>query len=716
MRLRAWSVPLVLSALASVPLAASGLREHRFDAVARWERAEVRGLAMSADGSLELAPALRALNLGNVSPPPYLLCQARDSEGNFYVGAAGPARVFRFTPHGNATLLFQGEEMQVNALAIDSKDRLHVATSPRGRVYRLNKSGEARPFFEPEERYIWSLWIDAGDTLWVGTGERGRLFRVDARGRSKLVLDSPEAHITALAPGADGTLLAGTDGHGRVYRIGGDGETRTIFEGGLRQVSALAESPDGRMYVALVGTAAAPEAKERQQRDGKMEEFETVPLAPFDGQPPLPLAEEAPPATLRESLEPPPQAVPQSRILELDRRGAARELWRSEGTWLHTLALDASGTLYFGTGEPARLHRLDAPHRTTRIAELKARHLTSIAAADGRLILLSGRPGRVLAAGKETAKSGSLQSAPFDTGSSSRWGRVRWRADAPAGTQVELFSRSGNSARPDAGWSEWSAAYVDSSGSTIISPPGRYLQWRLALERGRQSASPRLQDLSFSYLPANRPPRIERVTLHPPGEYFLPGDGNASPGRRRQRAGLRTLSWRSTDPDGDPLSANVKLRRSGASEWSSLAHGVLASYYSWSVAHLREGWYEVLLELSDAGANPPQDTGRTAAAPLAFKIDHTPPTIQIGRHRLQDSPPQLEFSVVDELSPVHGVRIWIDRDPPQRLVPVDGLEDSRREEYVWQASTPPHRLRLEAADTEGNRAEWRWPSGRPVKD
>jgi len=696
---------------------ASEVREVRLGAARQWEQGRLQSVALAADGSFSLAPEMRALNLGAAAPPPYLLCQARDRDGNLYVGAGGPARVFRFSAHGNATLLFQGDEMQATALALDSKGRLYVATSPRGRVYRLGADGEAKPFFETEERYLWSLAVDPSDQVWVGSGERGRLFRVDAGGRGKLALDSPDAHITALAVEADGSVLAGTDGRGLVYRIGKDGNPRLLVEGGLRQVSALAVATERTIYVALVGPmgSAAPEARRRRTREEETPELR--PGAPFEREAPLTLGEESPPLALEEALEPPLRLAPRSRILALDPSGAAREVWSADGQWLFSLGTDAAGALYFGTGEPARLYRLEAADRASLLARPEAAHVTSIAGASGGgVTLLTGRPGMVMTAGAGIAESGSLESEPQDAGAVARWGRVRWLAEIPPGARIELFSRTGNSARPDAAWSDWSAAYADASGSAIVSPSGRYLQWRVALSRGREPRAPRLRELTFSYLPANRPPRVEQVTLHPAGEYFLPEDGpvkadgrSAVPGRSARRAGVRSLTWQASDPDGDPLTAAIRVRRASAGEWSDLADRVRLPYYSWSVADMEEGWYEVQVEVSDAGPNPPETAGRAVSAPLTLKVDSTPPTIEVTRNRLADTPPVLEFRVSDTLSPVHRVELRVDTSPPRRLVPIDGLEDSPREEYRWQGSTPPGRLRLEAADTEGNSAKWQWP-------
>ena len=703
---------------------ASEVRETRLGSARQWERGRLQALALASDGGLSLAPALRPLSLGSAAPPPYFLCQTRDRDGNLYAGAGGPARVYRFSPLGSATLLFQGEELQVTALALDSKGRLYVATSPRGRVYRIRPDGEAEPFFETEERYLWSLAVDGSDQVWVGSGERGRLFRVDSGGRGSVALDSPDPHVTALVADADGSMVAGTDGRGLVYRIGKDGAARTLLEGGLRQVSTLAIAANRAIYVGLVGPASAtpPEARRRDGSGSAVEEHLPGPAQPFERESPLQLGEQAPPVALTEALEPPPRSVPRSRIYLIETSGAPREIWSAEGEWLHTLAPGPDGTLYFGTGEPARLYRLEAPDRTALIARPDASHLVSVAATDkNRVTLLTGRPGLAFVAGEGLAENGNLESEPVDAGTIARWGRVRWQADLPPAARLELFSRSGNSARPDSGWSGWSAAYTDAAGSAIVSPPGRYLQWKIAMSRGKEARSPALRDLSFSYLSANRPPRLEQVTLHPPGDYFLPdggmersGGAPPAPGRPRRRAGLRSVSWLTSDPDGDRLVATLRMRRAGGAEWSTLAEGIRSSYYTWSVAGLPEGWHEIQVEISDQGPNPPETASRVSGVPQPFKVDTTPPVIEITRNQLAASPPVLEFRIRDALSSLRGVELRVDSGAARRLSPVDGIEDSPSEEFRWQGSQPPRRIHIETGDTEGNRTDWTWRQERPA--
>ena len=49
-----------------------------------------------------------------------------------------PARVYRITPQGQSSIIFEPQELQVQALAVDKNGVLYAATNPDGKVYRID--------------------------------------------------------------------------------------------------------------------------------------------------------------------------------------------------------------------------------------------------------------------------------------------------------------------------------------------------------------------------------------------------------------------------------------------------------------------------------------------------------------------------------------------------------------------------------------------------
>lgn len=69
------------------------------------------------------------------------------------------------------------------------------------------------------------------------------------------------------------------------------------------------------------------------------------------------------------------------------------------------------------------------------------------------------------------------------------------------GSGVEIQTRAGDTAAPDDSWSQWSTSYQKPTGSSISSPPGRYLQFRAVFRRGDSPVSPTLSRVTVTASP-----------------------------------------------------------------------------------------------------------------------------------------------------------------------------------------------------------------------
>ena len=93
-------------------------------------------MAIRSTGGLELAPAFKAIS---TTPSTYIWSIAADQSGNLYAATGAPARVYRITPQGQSSTIFEPQELQVQALAVDKNGVLYAATNPDGKVYRIER-------------------------------------------------------------------------------------------------------------------------------------------------------------------------------------------------------------------------------------------------------------------------------------------------------------------------------------------------------------------------------------------------------------------------------------------------------------------------------------------------------------------------------------------------------------------------------------------------
>src|ERR1700684_2385907 len=92
------------------------------------------GVAIRSSGGLELAPSFTLLY---ATPSTYVWAVAADESGNVYAATGSPARVYRITPDGTATIIFEPQELQVQTLEVGPHGVIYAATAPDGKVYKI---------------------------------------------------------------------------------------------------------------------------------------------------------------------------------------------------------------------------------------------------------------------------------------------------------------------------------------------------------------------------------------------------------------------------------------------------------------------------------------------------------------------------------------------------------------------------------------------------
>ncbi len=124
-------IGLVLSTLAIGLLAPSALA----DGTRTWEQSKfddltkgtATGVAIRSSGGLELAPSFKLLY---ATPSTYIWAVASDDAGNVYAATGSPARVYRITPDGQATIIFEPRELQVQTIEVAPGGVIYAATAP----------------------------------------------------------------------------------------------------------------------------------------------------------------------------------------------------------------------------------------------------------------------------------------------------------------------------------------------------------------------------------------------------------------------------------------------------------------------------------------------------------------------------------------------------------------------------------------------------------
>jgi hypothetical protein len=317
----------------------------------------------------------------------------------------------------------------------------------------------------------------------------------------------------------------------------------------------------------------------------------------------------------------------------------------------------------------------------------------------------------------------------------STWGTISWRGSTPAGTRIQLFTRSGNTETPDETWSTWSAAYSTPDGSAITSPKARFIQWRAVLS-GSKGQNPVLTSVTAAYLQRNSRPEVRSITVQPPGIVFQKpystGDpdlagfenqttpdrkltsqamnttggtsGSASLGRRTYQKGLQTLMWRADDQNEDDLRYEVDFRREGDATWKALRRDLEDPILVWDTTTVPNGTYFVRIVASDSPSNGAATALTGELDSVAFQIDNTPPEISVQKVTNQNGRTVVSFDVKDADSPIQRAEYSIDGLAWKAVFPVDGIADSRLEHYelTVDGAIGPRGVSLRVSDAMNN--------------
>ncbi|MFZ0138163.1 MAG: hypothetical protein WAK89_13940 [Candidatus Sulfotelmatobacter sp.] len=700
------------------------------------------GVAIRSEGGLELAPTFKSLY---ATPSTYIWSIASDDAGNVYVAAGAPARVYRITPDGKATIIFEPKELQVQALQTGPGGAIYAATAPDGKVYKLEHRSETKSradsqrgtasdkkdkdnaaddndaaksaidpswsssvYFEPGTKYIWDLALDKAGNLYVATGDHGEIYRVTPKGEHSVFFKSDETHIRVLAFDARENLIAGTDGSGLIYRISPAGEGFVLYSAPKKEITALALDHAGNIYAAAVG--------EKRSGGGPGGAALAAALMNLGANPPTAATT---PQTPGITVTPAP-SVPQmtgpfpfpgggassgSDVYRIAPDGSPTRVWSSHEDIVYALAFDSQGRLLAGTGNRGHIFAITGQDDFSDLLKAPASQVTRFAKAPGGgLYAATSNLGKVFVLGPGPEAEGTYESDVFDARIFSRWGRAEFRGTG----SVDLYARSGNVDNPDRNWSPWKKIDLAANSETGI-PAARYAQWKAVLRAG--TVAPGVDSVALNYLPKNAAPEIDDVTVQVGVKYQpMPKiSGNAMgtdsggssfsgssfggsgqhfetpPPSSHDRDSIG-VKWSAHDDNDDQLVYSIYYRGDGEMRWLLLKDNLTDKAYSFDASLLPDGGYTVKVVASDSPSHSPGEALTTSKESRRFEVDTTPPRIETLAASIEAKEIHVTFRAVDGFSPIKRAEYSVDASDWKYVEPVGQLSDARTENYDFKVT------------------------------
>ena len=683
------------------------------------------GVAIRSAGGLELAPSFKLLY---ATPSTYIWAVGADDAGNVYAATGAPARVYRITPEGKATIIFEPQELQVQALEVAAGGVIYAATAPDGKVYKIeHKSGEkpgaraeksgeketspdsTKPaldaswsssvYFAPATKYIWDLLLDKAGNLFVATGDHGEIYKVTPKGEHTLFFKSDETHIRVMALDAQGNVIAGTDGSGLVYRISPAGEGFVLYSAPKKEITALALDHEGNIYAAGVG-------EKRSGSGASSAMSSTSPtITVGTGAPSGSSGSQSPGLTLSTAPSPSlPGPFPfpgggtsgGSDVYRIAPDGSPSKVWTSREDIVYALAFDSHNRLLAGTGNRGHVFAIDGQDDFSDLLKAAASQVTGFAKAPGGgLYAVCSNLGKVFVLGPGPEAEGTYESDIYDAKIFSRWGRAEFRGSG----NVELLARSGNVDNPDRNWSAWKKVDLGSAAEMSV-PSARYAQWKAVLHAGSQK--PVINSVTLNYLPKNVAPEIDDVSiqmgvryqpLSKPSALSLSTDLSGSSGGHfdspvpsshdRDAIGVK---WTAHDENDDQLVYSVYYRGDGETRWLLLKDNLTDKACSFDASLLPDGGYTVKVVASDAPSHSPGDALTASKESRRFEVDTTPPRIENLTAAVEGTQFHVKFRAEDSFSTLKRAEYSVDAGDWKYVEPVGQLSDSKTEDYDFKVA------------------------------
>lgn len=721
--------------------AAAGVKVAAFGSLKDFLAGDSAGTGVTHAGRLTLGAPLGAPAWPEEAADAVVLGAATDRSGRIFVATGGGlGRLFVSTPDGKVSLLFQAPEPNVTAVAVAADGTVVCGTSPNGRIYRVDP-GAREParagtdWGSPGEESIWSLAFGPDGALFAGTGNRGRVWRRDRDGKLAMLAELPDTHVRVVAAGRDGKLLAGTSEKGLLVEIAADGSFRTLHDFARPEVTGIAVGADGTVWAAASSTAPPAPAATRGDARGRS------PVTPA----PAPPREETPKGSVSVSTGPArlapasaaatPPAEGATDVVAVGPTGLVEPAWTLPEETVYSLRLDGgTGALVLATGPRGRVYTL-RDRKLTLVAQTQETQVVSAPETPAGLAAVTMSSAAVRRPPAPGPRAGTFTSATRDAGRLSRFGRLRFDGEVPAGSSLKLSVRSGNSSGPDASWSPWALLGNDGTAAGPAVPPARYFQWRVEMSAGAKGGAPSVERVELSYAETNSRPVLENLQVLEPGLVYAKSGAASGPsvlsiaspdelgifagleparepagpdggGKKLYRKGFRTVSWKGTDLNGDLLRYDLDLLPSSSGPALPLRRDVEDSWFSFDTSALPDGRYRCRVTVSDRVGNAEgEDLSATEETEL-FVVDNSPPALAVSSARSEKESVVLTVSATDALSPVVKAEGAVNADRWRVLSAEDGVADSLAERFLLRVPRPagPSVLAIRVVDASGNSA------------
>ncbi len=719
------------------PLYATGTRMWPDLVQSGFAKGKLENISAHSSGKLTLSPHIHKLSDITAT---YVWCLATNETGLILAGTGDPGSIFKITQDGNVIEFFKTSELHVHTIAIDTAGNVYAGTLPHGRIYKVTPDGEGKILCELPDPYIWDLIIDGNNNLYAATGNNGIIYKISSEGTPSVFFDSPYSNILDLVIDSENNIYAASEPKGLIYKITVNGDASVLYDAKEDEIHCLAIGNKNGILYAGTSSGTPPAlpvssspAKSQAQLPPPIEGFPYESSAVFlnggtanTKNAEQPSLEEG---YIDDKIKRPPVASKKNAVYSIDKDGRVKKVLSAKKAFVLCINIDDNNDVLVGTGNKANLFKINNTNGEDTLLYndfYSSQILDILTYKDGRKYISTGNNAGIYQLSDGYSKKGVYESTVHYAGYISYWGSITWKGKTSPLTEIKLTTRSGNSKKPDATWSDWSREYIH-SGEKITSPPARFIQYRAILSTGDPTATPVLDNVCIAYLPQNQSPIIDNIEITTTKDNSKKKSNinnntktskqdlnNVSNSKKDENVfdivvhkPKKLISWLSYDPNNDRLQFDLVYKSEDEKGWKELKKNIREKdEYYWVTSSIPDGHYRIKITASDIPDNPIELALRGEKVSNTFLIDNTSPTISEFK-KIVDKDNTLVISGVarDEMCNISNIQYTVNSGDWNMVFPVDNIFDSKEEFFTIKIPDiylEQSTIEIKAKDTEEN--------------
>ena len=634
------------------------------------------GIMLTEQGSLILAPIIEK---DGAIEGKFIWKIYNSSDGSMYAAISGDgAELYKREAGESDFNLFvkSTNESAFTSVISDNSGNIYAATAPYARIIKYDKLGNEIWSKNVDDTYIWDMKFDNNGNLYAAAGgNNARVLKISSNGNITEILKTEEQHAMSLYfDSKSNKLYIGTAGRGLVLSV--DLSTnlenpsyKTVYDTAQNEVYAITMDNIGNLYF---GTATREPS------------YLILPSIIDGGKLTDDSAKE-----FRNSL------------YKADTNGTVQRLFFLNQTLVFALSSDIDNNIYFITGDNADIYKINGNDGLlSYIGGLENKTLSTFSATKDGLYFAISKTGEIYKMQNGNPSEGSFISDTLDLKLLSKLGSLKAMTTIPDGSDISFEVRTGNVARVDNTWSDFTKVSEDGK---INAPDGRFLQFRITMKNSNanEKSVPVLSSMDFTYIENNLPPDVLNGGLT---TYYKQQNDSSETTKSPQLEENETMIyWKGSDPNGDKLIYDLEYKLKGEKNYRKLANNLETPYFRFKSYLMPSGIYDFRITASDRFDNPIDLSKTKTLEVLNIKYDNDSPEIFDFAVKTEGNKRIITFRAEDKLSFLKTVRYSNITEEWHYILPDDKVLDSMSENFtIIIDDEEAGSITIEVLDTEGN--------------